>query len=66
MGVDPYKEQEALAIDRRLGELLDATNEAAALQALRKLFVTELDFDTENRSIPLQRDVPPMSASYIA
>jgi TaqI-like C-terminal specificity domain/Eco57I restriction-modification methylase len=66
MGIDPYKLQEAKTIDQRLGELLDATNEAAALTALRKLFVGELDFNSENRSIPLHRDQPPMSASYIA
>jgi hypothetical protein len=66
MGIDPYKLQEAKTIDQRLGELLDAPNEAAALTALRKLFVVELDFNTESRNIPLQRDQAPMSASYIA
>ena len=66
MGIEQYKLQEAKTIDQRLGELLAATNEAAALKALRSLFVIELDFHTENRSIPLHRDQPPMSASYIA
>jgi TaqI-like C-terminal specificity domain/Eco57I restriction-modification methylase len=65
MGIDPYKLQEAKAIDQRLGELLDATDESA-LTALRKLFVDHLDFNPENRIIPLHRDQPQMSASYIA
>ncbi len=50
-------------IDRLLDELLSAKNELAALTVLCRLFAGELDFRSENHSVPLHRAEPPISAS---
>jgi TaqI-like C-terminal specificity domain/Eco57I restriction-modification methylase len=66
--MESYETEERKAIDGRLKELLEAPKEMAALQALRKLFVTELDFDQRVPpvSIALDGDGLPQSATLIA
>jgi hypothetical protein len=64
--VGAYEIQEQKAIDRSLKELLDASNEGAALQAHRKLFVSEMNFAQLSRSIPLGGDGLPQSATLVA
>lgn len=54
------------AIDACLDELLAARNEAGALEALRRLFVGEMDFQHQSATLPLEDDGLPQSATLLA
>jgi hypothetical protein len=62
----PYEIEERKAIDGHLKALLEAPNAGAALNALRQLFVGELDFQHRSASIALEGEELPQSATLVA